>query len=258
MLRCFAVSQPGESDVPAPRRGLGQIHRKAVTHAPLLGLDLRQQSVRLREIAGLDRLLRPGFQGGHLGVVAGLRQRLRLQRLEALGDLHQLCGQTLGRNVGLAKNVQCGANLTLVQVQLGLQLRDQFLLCCRKLSMRPDEVFKLLGRKADRDGANTYSCAVADVSGDEPCGEVKPTRRSSGRGVLRWCPYFFAEEPTLISSTSNRPPCTSCMRAPIPSVTVILPRCVSTSVRRPISRPIDGAFSFSFATSTSAKSRTDT
>jgi hypothetical protein len=72
-----------------------------------------------------------------------------LQRLEALRDLNKLCGQALGRDVLLAQNVQCGADLSLVQVQLGLQLRAQFFLCFRKLPIRPDKSLKLFGRNAD-------------------------------------------------------------------------------------------------------------
>ena len=139
VLSCFAVPQASEGDVAAPRGGLGRVDGEAVEHAPLLGLDVRQQGVRLGEIARFNRLLRLGFQGSDLGVVARLRQRRRLQRLEALGNLDELGGQPLGRDILLAQNVQRGADLTLVEVEFGLQFGDQLLLCFGKLRVLSNE-----------------------------------------------------------------------------------------------------------------------
>ena len=97
-----AVSQTREGDVAAPRGGLGRVDGEPIEHAPLLGLDIGQQSVRLGKLARVNRLLCLGFQGSDLGIIARLGQCCCLQRLEALGNLDELGSQALGWDIPLA------------------------------------------------------------------------------------------------------------------------------------------------------------
>ena len=139
MLCGFSVAQAGQSHLASLGAGLGGVQGEAVESGGLESLDLGQQVIGLGQIAGLDRLLRLGFQGRDLGIVARLGRGGGLQGFEALGHLDQLCGELLGRNVGLAQNAESCPDLALVEVELFLQKRDLPLLGGREFLRDVDE-----------------------------------------------------------------------------------------------------------------------
>ena len=117
MLGGLRIPQSGERDFAASGGGFGRIDSEAVESAPLLRLDVREQSIRLGQFARFDGFLRIGFQGSDLGTVARLCRRRCLEVLEALGDFDELGSQPLWGNVILAKNAQRGADLALIEVE---------------------------------------------------------------------------------------------------------------------------------------------
>jgi hypothetical protein len=179
MLSCFTIPQACEGDVAATRKRVGLIDVETIAHAPKLGPNLRQQGVRPGKIARFNCLLRLGFQGSDLGVVARLRQRRRLQRLEALGNLDERRSQPIGRDVLLAQNVECSTDLTLVEIELRLKFCNQLLLGLGIVRMLPDERFKLLGRNANGDGRAADAAADRDGAAFSPYGGLlRPRARS--------------------------------------------------------------------------------
>src|SRR6266852_3891280 len=122
MLCGFAIPQPGECKVTASGRRFSRVDCEAVETAPLLHLYIRQQSVRLGQLACVDCFLRISFQGSDFRLVAGLSRCRCPKILEALCDFDKLRSQALRGNVILAENGKRGVNLTLVEVELAFKL----------------------------------------------------------------------------------------------------------------------------------------
>jgi hypothetical protein len=130
-----------------------------------------EQSIRLSQFARFDGFLCISFESSDFGIVAGLSRCCFPKGFEARGDFDELGCQPFEQDVLLAENVQRSADLTLVQVQLGLQLRDQLFLRFERLAMLSDEHLELLGRNTDVDGraadtsANGYAAALGAYAG---------------------------------------------------------------------------------------------
>ena len=101
----FEVAQAREGDSAPLGARLGRVQGEAIERRGLDVLDGRQKIVSLRQLTGLDGLLNIGFQGCDLWIVARLGCRSRLQGLEAIGDVDELRGELLGRDVGFAQDV---------------------------------------------------------------------------------------------------------------------------------------------------------
>ncbi|MFZ1962977.1 MAG: hypothetical protein WAU78_05835 [Roseiarcus sp.] len=153
--RGLAISQSGQCDFAAPGGSLGGAEREAVERAPLVHFDLRKQRVGFVQLAVVDRPLRFGLEGGHTGVVADLCRCGRRESFVSLGNFDQLGGQALGRDVLFAENVQGGANLALVQIELLFENGDGFLLrrvqFLKGLGPFSDQLFELVQGNADGD-----------------------------------------------------------------------------------------------------------
>ena len=128
VLGGIGIAQTGQSDLAALRQRRGGIDSKAVERAPLLCLDKRQQSVRFRELACIDRLPRVNLKCSDFWIVARLRRCCCAKILEPLRHFNQLGPKLLRRNVRLTQNRERSEDLPLIEGEFLFQLSNQFLL----------------------------------------------------------------------------------------------------------------------------------
>ena len=111
---------------PAPLgAGFRRVKGQTVERCRLDLLYISQHFIGSGEIACMDGVLRLRFKNGHLWIITGLDSGCGPQLLEALGDLDKLCRKSLGRDVFLAKDVECRTDLALIEIQLLLEVRNQ-------------------------------------------------------------------------------------------------------------------------------------
>ena len=128
VLGGIGIAQTGQSDLAALRQRRGGIDSKAVERASLLCLDIRQKTVRFRELAGIDRLSGVNLKSSDFWIVSRLRRCCGSKILEPLRHFNQLGPKLLRRNVRLTQNRQRSLDLPLIEGEFLLQLGNQFLL----------------------------------------------------------------------------------------------------------------------------------
>ena len=156
----------------ASRRRFGLVDHEAVEIAPLLHLYIRQQSIRLGQLACFDCFLRISFQGSDFRIVARSNRCRCLKVLEALCDFDKLGSQSLLRNVILAENGKRGTHLASIKVQLFLEQDDVISLLSGQFFQRAfriaNKFIHLLLWDADDKRGTSDTAPNSDASGIRP------------------------------------------------------------------------------------------
>src|SRR5262249_54395247 len=172
MLGSFRITQSGECNVAATGRRFGLVHSKAVMSAPLLCLNIREQSIRLCQFPRFDGFLRISFQGSDVWGVAGLSRRRFPKGFEVLCDFDKLGSQPLRGNVLLTDDTQSGTHLTLVEVQFLLKQNDVLSLLCGEFLQRAfriaNKLVNLFLWNADNNRRASDTAADSNAAGIRP------------------------------------------------------------------------------------------
>src|SRR3954447_20288581 len=124
MASGLKIAKAREGYLPTLRAGFRRVQGQTVERCGLDTLYLSKHFVGSDEIARTDRVLGLRLKGGHLRIITGLSCGCCLQLLEALGNLDQLRGELLRRDILLTQNVERRPELALVEVQLLLEGRN--------------------------------------------------------------------------------------------------------------------------------------